>query len=98
MLTGRANALQGLARLRARVPAVLDYRGAVHEHIRNARRIMVRVFVGGMVLILVGVEYHDVGPVALAQLAAAFEAERVRRQASGRAALTERGFGGTLPT
>ena len=41
---------QGLAGLRAGVLAVLNHRNAVHEHIRNARGVMVRVFVGGVVL------------------------------------------------
>jgi len=50
---------QGLAGLRARVLAVFDYQDAVHEHMRNARGIMVRVFVSGVVLNLVGVEYHE---------------------------------------
>jgi hypothetical protein len=45
---------------------------------------VVRVFVDGVVLNLVGVEYHGVGPVAFAQLAAAFEVEGVGGQASGR--------------
>jgi hypothetical protein len=45
---------------------------------------MVRVFIGGVVLNLVGVEYDDAGPVAFAQLAAAFEVEGVGGQASGR--------------
>ena len=73
---------QSLAGLRAIVLAVLDHRDAVHEHIRNAGGIVVRVFVSGVVLYLVGVEYHDVGPVAFAQFAAAFEVEAVRRKGS----------------
>ena len=89
---------QSLAGLRARVLAVLNYRDAVHQHIRDARGIVVRVFVGGVILNLVGVEYHDVGPVAFAQFAAGFEVESVGGLASGREALTGRGFGGMLPT
>ena len=47
----RTGAVQNLAEIRRRsVLAVLDYRGAVHEHIRNAGGIMVGVFVGEGVL------------------------------------------------
>jgi len=88
---------QSLAGLRARVLAVLNYRDAVHEHIGNAGGIMVRVSIGGGVLNLVGVEHRDIGPVAFAEFAAAFEVEGVRRQVPGREALTGRGFGGALP-
>jgi len=72
---------QSLACLRAGVLAVLDQRDAVHEDIGDAGGIMVRVYVGGVVLNLVGVEYYDIGPVAFAQLAPALEVERVRGQA-----------------
>ena len=58
-----------------------DYRDAVHQHIGDAGGVVVRVFVGGVVPHLLGVEHHDVRPVALAQFAAAFEVEGVRRQA-----------------
>jgi len=59
---------------------------------------MVRVLADGVVLHLVGVEDHEVGPIALAQFAAAFEVADVGGRASGREALTGRGFGGTVPT
>ena len=47
----RTGAVQNLADIRRRsVLAVLDYRGAVHEHMRNAGGIMVGVFISGGVL------------------------------------------------
>ena len=78
-MPGIARSVHDLARPGAAVMAIVDHYRAIDQHIVDALRVLLGIFVGRAIGNPVGIEYHDIPPVSFAQQPAILQAEHLRR-------------------